>query len=133
MTQQGFHLIEILITLVIVFILTTMSLPIYSHYMVSTRRLAAKTALSTLSIAMERYHFLHDSYENATLEQLHLQNTANTQDYQLQIQRANQQTYQIAAIPQNNQAQKDQHCGALILNEKGERSITGSGTHEECW
>ena len=131
--MRGFHLIELLITLTIIAILAAISLPIYSHYTVSAKRLTASAALSALSIAMERYYFLQNTYENATLQQLHIDETTANNQYRLQIDTATHNTYRIAAIPQAEQAQKDKRCGILMLNEKGEQSTTGPGMREECW
>lgn len=79
--QRGFHLIELLVTLVIVGILAIMAVPIYSRHIETASRDNAIAALSKLALAMEEYHLAHNTYRGVSFD-------AKTSDgrYQIDIQ-----------------------------------------------
>lgn len=129
MRRFGFSLIELLIVLTIIGILITLSMPLYSHYVARTNRAAAEIALMKLATALEEYHIIHHTYENATLNTLHFPNDIANHQYQLSITSASAMQYSIAAIP----AKIDERCGTLTLNDQGEKGITGQGQLSDCW
>ncbi len=130
--RDGFHLIEVLITLTIMGILSAISLPTYLHHLTTVRRLEATNLLSKLAIAMEQYHIEHDTYQNATLEALHFPTLIGEQTYQLQIE-SHAHQYLLSAIPLGSQATRDARCATLTLTSEGEKGQTGAGKREECW
>jgi prepilin-type N-terminal cleavage/methylation domain-containing protein len=130
--EKGFHIIEILITLVIVGILATTSLSSYRHYYIREKRLEAAIALNNLMLAMEHYHIEHNSYENASFKTLSISDRVANNTYQLIIQ-SNENDYSLVAQPLGDQLINDNTCGALILNSLGEKKITGLGNINECW
>src|SRR5579872_5788960 len=97
MKKNGFHLIEILITLSIIAILTCIGLPVYTQYLKREHQLAAENTLANLAIAMEHYHFANHTYRAATLNKLHFSDQAIHDFYQLQIVMATEEDYLIAA------------------------------------
>lgn len=131
--MKGFHLIEILIVLVIISILTTLAMPLYSQYLVHERRLEAASMLSKLAIAMEQYHIEHNSYQDATLAGLNFSEIIAKNNYRLVIQSAADHDFLLAAKPLTHQAEKDEACGSLTLHSNGEKGVTGPGRVEECW
>ena len=132
-TKKGFHLIEILIVLAIIGILSTLAVPLYSQHMVQERRLEAAEQLSKLALAMEEYHVEHNSYQAATLAELHFPEFIIKNNYQLIIASSSDTNYQLIAKPINNQAENDKNCGSLILNSNEEKNVSGHATVEECW
>jgi type IV pilus assembly protein PilE len=130
--DKGFHLIEILITLAIISILTAFCLPLYSKYIVQTRRLEATTTLSTLAIAMEKFQIEHNTYEGATLAALSFSDTAKN-NYHVFIQSATNNDYTLVAEPYAKQAEKDAECASLILHADNKKEISGYGKVRECW
>jgi prepilin-type N-terminal cleavage/methylation domain-containing protein len=130
---RGFHLIEILITLAIISILTSFSLPFYSAYVVKLRRLEAASLLTKLGVALEEYHFEHQTYQTATLKALHMPEWIVKHYYQLIINTAAQDDYIIMAKPDGQQKEKDTQCQTLILHASGEKNISGNGQLDECW
>ena len=131
--MNGFHLIELLITLSVIVILAAMSIPTYSQYLVYEKRIEAKSALAKLAIKMEHYHIEHNTYEGATLDALRMPAHIAKDNYQLHIQMAKGADYTLAAIPLGRQAEKDMACGTLTLNAVGKKGITGTGDLNECW
>ena len=132
-TNYGFHLIEVLITLAIISILTAFCLPLYSQYTVQARRLEAKTILSELAIAMEKFHIEHNTYEGATLAALHFSDWIAKNNYRLLIQTATNNDYTLIAYPHAKQAEKDAQCASLILHANNKKEISGDGKTNECW
>src|SRR5579872_1815865 len=83
--HSGFHLLELLIAIAIISLLATLSIPLYSQYIVQERRLEAVQVLSKLAIAMEEYHVDQNSYVDATLAELHFSELIVDGYYQLAI------------------------------------------------
>jgi len=131
MKNSGFTLIELLIVLAIVCILTCIAHPCYTSYLVKARRSNATVALMNLTDSLEQYYNEHHSYQNATLENLNISN--NVDFYQLSIVLENDTEYRIEAIPNRAQTKADSKCGTLILDQLGNRSISGTGSINECW
>lgn len=129
----GFSLMELMIALVIISILIAMSLPVYSNYLVTARRFEAETGLIQLASALEKYNLLNNTYENATLEKLHISEIIANNQYQLQITSATSDNFSITAIPLDHQAEKDASCASLLLDSTGKKQITGTGKISECW
>jgi len=132
-THPGFHLIEILIAITILSITASFSLPLYSSYLVATRRLEAATTLSKLAIAMEQYHIEQNTYQNASLATLHFPEMIAKNNYQLIIQTTTDTHYLLLAKPVGKQSEKDQRCKTLTLTSAGEKGVTGTGRVNTCW
>ncbi len=131
--HNGFTLIELMITVALIGILSMIALPIYSNHLVHAKRLQAEVALIQLANALENYFLVHHTYEKATLAQLALSDKVANVAYELQITSADNQNYQLTAIPRGKQAQKDTACAALLLNSAGIKTITGTGDSMQCW
>lgn len=131
--SDGFHLVELLITLAILAILTALSVPIYSQYLIHERRLEAATILTKLAVAMEQYHVEHYTYESAKLSFLNFSEFIVRKNYQLFILTVSDNDYMLAAKPLGEQAEKDRACGTLTLSANGKRAITGPADIHECW
>lgn len=130
---SGFNLLELMIVLVIIGILSSVSLPIYSGHVIRARRLEAEMNLIRLSNALEKYFLLNNTYQNASLQNLNISEKISDNQYQLHIASATETDYLIEAIPLKNQEKSDTFCGILILDSEGSKKITGTGTTRECW
>ena len=131
--QQGYSLLELLITLSIISILSSIALPLYSQHITHENRLEAAQMLSKLAIAMEHYQIENNSYSGASLSNLNFSDAAIKNTYQLEIQTFTDDQYLLSAIPINKQAENDEACGVLKLNSAGEKLVTGSDSIENCW
>jgi type IV pilus assembly protein PilE len=130
---NGFHLMELLITIAIISILTASSVPVYQHYIVHGKRLEAENILYRLAIAMEQYHVERNSYQGATLAELDFPVAIVKNNYQLIIQSATDEDYVLIAKPLGNQSIHDTSCATLLLNANGEKGISGTSHVAECW
>jgi len=128
----GFSLLELLIVLAIVSILTIIAYPAYSSYVTKVRRANATVSLLDLASRLEQYYEDHHSYQGATIENLRVKNDESNL-YNLQINAESATSYLIEATPIGVQAQADQNCGSLMLDQLGNRTISGSGDANECW
>jgi type IV pilus assembly protein PilE len=129
---SGFHLVEILVAIAIISIITALSFPLYSQYIVLQRRQEAKSMLLKLGVAMEHYQLENNSYRDATLEKLHFSSLIAKNNYQLVLQ-VKDNDYLLIARPINDQAVKDTLCRSLSLDSRGKTEITGNGRVDECW
>lgn len=124
--SKGFSLIEISLVLAIMSLLAAFAYPCYTQYLTKTRRLAAASSLSRLSVAMEHYHIEHGSYQGASLEGLGFFRVVG--GYEVSI-RVEGEGYELVAMP----VERRDECGGLVLDGLGERGVTGRAGVEECW
>jgi type IV pilus assembly protein PilE len=127
--KSGFTLIELLIALTLISILSAIAYPFYNEHLIKVRRTYAAAALEDLAGRMEEYYISKNTYDNATREDLHVN---NNNYYHLDIA-AKDNTYVLSAIPLGKQADSDVLCGSLTLDQNGNKNISGNGLVEECW
>ncbi|MFC4307624.1 type IV pilin protein [Steroidobacter flavus] len=65
-SQQGFTLIELMITVVIVAILATVALPSYRQYVIRANRAAAKEAMMDIANRQQQFLLAHRGYADKT-------------------------------------------------------------------
>ena len=141
-SNQGFTLIELMITVAIVGILASIAIPSYRQYIAQANRAEAKTALLTNAQFLERnftelncYHRSDATCTTAAISVvLPVTRTpeSGAQLYAVSLQAATATTFTLQAVPQGNMT--GDACGTLTLNHLGVKARTGSGlTVNECW
>lgn len=129
--QRGFNLVELLVTVAIVGILTAVVMPAYTEQVAKTRRALGATALMDLAARMERYYGNNYTYAGADPATLGAATPIDSGFYTLEVDAADANSYSIAAVPANQMVGDE--CGNLVLDQLGNRTVTGTESADECW
>jgi len=133
--STGFTLIELMITVAIIGILTSIAYPSYQASMMKSRRVDAQGALMGFANAMERFYTVNNTYPAAGTVGIYAATSpvdGGTAYYLLSIAASTASTYQLQAVPTG--AQANDKCGTLTLNQAGVRGFNGVGmTSIDCW
>jgi type IV pilus assembly protein PilE len=124
---SGFSLVELLILLAIIALLASIAYPSYISHITKAKRNSAVIALIDLASRLEIYYSEHYSYSGATIDNL------NINFYRLEIINADAISYLLKATPIGTQAKYDKYCGSLILDNLGNKTISGTGVINNCW
>jgi len=144
MKQRGVTLMELLVVVSIVGILAGIALPTYRKYLIRTQRSEAKIALLQLQTAQEKYYLQNNSYTDdvatASPTGLGLPNTTETGKYDITVELeadedgTEAQAFTATASPHDGGGQEDdKDCGSFMIDERGTRSNSGTGTSQVCW
>jgi type IV pilus assembly protein PilE len=140
--DTGMTLIELMIALLIIGILSAISIPAYRTYVLRANRADAKRALLARASDLERCFTVNNSYlDNPPNAPCGV--TANLPDLTMNTYRIEPDptanpagiqatTFAIRAVPINAQV-KDTKCGTFKLDDKNNRSVTGTSTAQDCW
>ena len=135
--QQGFTLIEVMITVAVVAILTAVALPSYNEYVRRGQRAEARAALLQAAQFMERVRTERNSYRPGGaaptlptgMAQVPPQGATR---YTIQLQANTATTYVLEA--QAVGAMATDRCGNLRIDNTGLRTFTGTGGNLDlCW
>lgn len=129
-SRHGFSLIELLVVVAIAAILALIAFPSYMNHVQKTRRADGQIALGDLALRLERCYTQFGAYDAAGCA------IASPYDspegyYSIAVQARDATTYALTATPVGAQA-NDTSCGALTLNQLGQRGADG-GSPDECW
>lgn len=116
--RNGFTLIEVIIVMAIVGILASIALPSYSAYLERSKRVVAQGQLLEEAQHLERHFLKNGSYEDAALTATQSP-PSGTAAYALSFEAQSADRYTLTATPVG--AQRNDSCGALRLNQAGER------------
>lgn len=130
--QRGFHLIELLIVLSLISIITCIAVPWYAKHLIRTHRFEAEVVLNQIAVALEKEFIVHHRYDAISLSSLGFAEYIAKNHYRLSMKNL-EDSYELQAIPQGEQIEKDKSCGTLILKNNGEKQISGPASVEECW
>lgn len=140
--QAGFSLLEVLVVVAIIGVLASLALTSYQNSVRKARRADAKTVLMETAMFLERNYTEANRYDQDaagnTIDNNALPNReapidGNTKFYDIQfLGTPGTHTFTIQAVPKNTQV-KDTLCATLGIDETGAKSVTGSGTVNECW
>jgi len=135
--QQGFTLIELMITVAIVGILAAVAYPSYIQYIVRANRSAAESFILSAANKQEQYSLDARQYATTmTLLGFASIPTEVSKNYNVTIAADNTvapPTYVITATPTGNQLGQDTQCKNLTIDQVGTKGISGTGTVASCW
>ena len=131
---QGFSLLELIITIVIIGIIASIAIPSYQNHLLKTRRTEAQVALMDTAIRLEHYYTENHSYSGATMTNIGASINTEQGHYTIGISNLTNDSFLLTATPQAGQA-NDTLCSNLTLNQLGVKSATGTATspQTECW
>jgi type IV pilus assembly protein PilE len=129
--MHGFSLLEIAITIAIISILAVLAIPGYREPVVKSQQIFAKTALLELASEMQYYYTTHRSYRGISLATLGIATDIPNTNYHLEILSLEAEGFTIAAVPQKKHV--NDSCGAFILDQNGNKSISNPSSISDCW
>jgi type IV pilus assembly protein PilE len=139
--QNGFTLIELMVTVAIVGILASIAYPAYQDSVTKSRRRDVEGVLLDLSNVMERYFTVNNTYGGVagTTATPADTGTPNTDIYKIPpgaktyytvtISVATATTYTLSAAPISTGPQAHDSCGTLGITQTGAKTPTTAG----CW
>lgn len=136
--QQGFTLIEVMITVAIVAILTAIALPSYSAYMTRSHRNDARTALTQAAQFVERFRAENRGvYTGVTLPAgMDRSPATGPVRYDIAVTAATAATFTVSATPRPDPGGAVDTCGTYTLAHDGQRTAagqTGGALFDTCW
>nr|WP_280069023.1 type IV pilin protein [Pseudomonas chengduensis] len=134
--QNGFTLIEVMITVVIIGILASIAYPSYQEFVKRGNRTEGQAFLNEVAARQERYYVQNHVYvtgnTDADVAKLKLKNnrTSETGKYTLSLAaNAGDGGYTLTATQQFG----DTACGNLTLAATGVKGNSGSKNASDCW
>lgn len=136
--QQGFTLIELMITVAVIGILAAVAYPSYTEYVMRSRRVEGQTLLDEAAARQERWRAQNGKY-TVTVTDLKLPHGATSQNgYYMLVPTAMEDGsdggYTLKAQRLGSQT-SDFKCGDFTLDAKGKKGIAAGtpGTAANCW
>ncbi len=131
--NQGFTLLELLITIAIVGILSTVAFSFYGDNVRATNRTEARSELSRTAGSLEKCRSLYGTYNSANCATVGALPISTVSSYYSITAVLNPTTFVLTATPIAGSRQaSDAYCTTLTLSNTGLRQATGSET-TKCW
>ncbi len=135
--NRGFTLVELVVTVAILAVLTTIAMGSYSSSVTKTRRSDAYAVLSAVSQKQEQYYSLNSTYVVALTSLGYAEDTVDSDEGYYLVSAAAcgsgiGSCVTLTAAPMGSQA-NDTECGSLTLASTGLKGETGTLTAADCW
>lgn len=140
---RGFTLIELMITIAIIGILSTIAYPSYQEYLRRSARADAKAALLDNAQFLERnfteaHRYHQDGAGNAVVLPVTAspREAGSTPQYSVTLDAAGTSatTFRLLATPAAGGGMVGDPCGTFTLNQLGQKGVNGATrSAAECW
>ncbi|MBK1649478.1 pilus assembly protein PilE [Rhabdochromatium marinum] len=139
--QQGFTLIELMITVAIVGILAAIAYPSYQQHVLKSWRANGASCLLELANRMERRYTGSSTYAPPTPDTLLTSGCAAEGDMPNRYTFAYEGTpdnaaFEIRAVPVTGSPQASDPCDTLTINHFGQKLVVGADSGwdaDRCW
>jgi len=134
----GFTLIELMIVVAVLAIIAAIAYPSYNSHVTKTRRGAAASCTLEAAQFMERFYTTNLRYDQdrdgnpVALPQLQCIRDIEGH-YTVRLADVGSGSYLVEAEPQGTQAARDGACGALSLDQTGQKDVSGAAEVSACW
>lgn len=127
--ENGFTLIELMITVAVLAIIVGIAIPSYTQWVVESSRGEGKVVTMQTAQTLERCFTRFSSYADANCA-IANGDTIDSENGRYTVTVASAaNTFTLTTAP----AKADPECGSLTLTHTGVRGISGTGTVEDCW
>ncbi len=127
----GFTVLELLASLAVLALLSSLALPVYKGAWLHTRRTEALAVLLRMQLAQEKFFVESGRYATDLMELYASSGTTEAlQSYQLSLTSSTTDTYWLAATAVGVQSADRAACHLLVVNQRGERSPPEASG---CW
>jgi type IV pilus assembly protein PilE len=133
-SSKGFTLTELLISVLIVAVLSSLALPSYFEYIQESRRSEAQQKMLQITAVLERIYSRNGGYPDSTIFSI----SQKTDGYDFVYEnknkydtssKTNSLEFLLSAKPKMGGPQMSDRCGILTLNHQG----TKGATSNDCW
>ncbi|NNF17085.1 MAG: prepilin-type N-terminal cleavage/methylation domain-containing protein [Gammaproteobacteria bacterium] len=135
MKNSGFTLVELLITIVVIAIVTSVAVPSYQQHVLRSQRGDATAALLLIAAQQEKWYLQNNTY-STSLTDLGVTDTAN-KFYTLSIDSADSfQFVATASVDSTGPQKADKKCKSFTLDSAGARTAKDSDNADNsdyCW
>ena len=144
--QTGITLIELVVVMIIIGILAAVAVPSYRQYVIRSQRSDARDALLALATAQEKFYLRCNTYATdlATADdcadaEMASPATSKNGWYQLTIESADGDSFEIAAEAVAGPQFSDTRCRKFLVTDRGVRTAedstgaTSNAINETCW
>ena len=138
--ENGFTLIELMITVAIIAIIAAVAYPSYTQYIVRTKRSAAESFMLTVANKQEQSMLNARSYfaaasaaEWSAASMTVPAEVSPTYTVSVAVATTTLPAFTVTAVASATQAAKDPKCKDLTYTSTGVKGINGTGTVAECW